>query len=46
MHSSEDIAIKVKKEAVLKRRRDKSGLWQVPIKYKVKNYNTDTLLID
>ena len=42
VHSSEDIAIKIK---VLQGWRDKSDLWQVPIKYKVENDNTDNPLI-
>ena len=46
VHFSEDIAIKVKKEAVLQWWRDKSWLLWVHIKYKVEDDNTDTLLID
>ena len=45
VHWDGDIYIRVKKEAVLKGWRDKSGLWRVPIKDEVKNENTDTLLL-
>ena len=46
VHWSDDIAIKVSKEAILQGWRDASGLWRVPIKDEVENKNTDTLLID
>jgi len=46
VHWADDIYIKVKKEAILQGWRDDSGLWRVPIKDKVVNQNTDTLLID
>ena len=45
VHWHDDVFIRVKKEAVLKGWRDKSGLWRVPIKEKVTNENTDTLLL-
>ena len=43
---SDDIVIKVSKEAILQGWRDESGLWRVPIKDEVENKNTDTVLID
>ena len=46
VHWSDDIVIKVSKEAILQGWRDESGLWRVPIKDEVENENTDTLLID
>ena len=45
VHWHEDVFIRVKKDAILKGWRDESGLWQVPIKDKVKNENTDTLIL-
>ena len=45
VHWHNDIFIRVKKEAVLKGWRDESGLWRVPIKEKVENKNTDTLIL-
>jgi len=45
VYLTDDIAINVKKEAVIKGWRDKSGLWRIPIKKEVDNVNTDTLLL-
>ena len=45
VHWHDDIFIQIKKEAVLKGWRDESGLWRVPIKDKVVNQNTDTLIL-
>ena len=45
VHWHDDIFIRIKKEAVLKGWRDESGLWRVPIKEKVENQNTDTLIL-
>ena len=46
VHSSEYITTKTKKEAVLQGWKNKCGLWKFPIKEKVDNDNTYTLLID
>ena len=45
VHWHDDVFIRVSKEAVLQGWRDESGLWRVPIKEKVENQNTDTLLL-
>ena len=45
VHWHDDVFIRVSKEAVLKGWRDESGLWRVPIKDKVENENTDTLIL-
>ena len=45
VHWGDDVYIRVKKEALLKGWRDETGLWRVPIKDKVQNQNTDTLLL-
>ena len=45
VHWAGDVYIKVKKEAIMRGWHDESGLWRVPIKDRVENENTDTLLI-
>ena len=46
VHWHDNVFIRVKREAVLQGWRDKSGLWRIPIKDKVENENTDTLILE